>query len=133
MIATAAPLTIETNTMTVVEELQSIYCDMYKDVYGFKARWVFGSAEFDTEEKCHAELGKLADQMEIEDKRREEEQAWAIREFEALVERTMDTGAGDRATAIRWLTMASPMFSDLEFFDFEYGLPYGYTRKALGQ
>jgi hypothetical protein len=65
----------------------------------------------------------------IEESKREE--ALAVAEFEATVSTTIEMGAGDRATAIRWIKDAwkhdeSDDYFDASYFLYHHGLPYSY-------
>ncbi len=111
--------------LTELQELEEIYCEMYKDVYGVKARWY----RADSVEQARKDLDLLQQAMCEEIKREEAAQAIAIDEFEAAVQHAIEFGAGDRETALRWLIDDGEAAGDREYFCFLNGLPYGYFKK----
>lgn len=110
-----------------ISQLMNDHCfsDLYKDAYGFRPRGV----TFDTEEELLAEIEYLQGMVErqIEEKREEEKRASI--EFEELISNLVQSGAGDKKTAIRWL-MDSDNFYDEGHVEYEFGLPYGYLREV---
>ena len=108
------------------DELGATYWDFYKEVHGIRPRWV--NHEEATAEWYRAELERLqleADLKWEEDSRLEAE---ASVRFEKSVESLIASGAGDRATAIRWIHEANDTNYDSEYLCFLMGLPYGYLR-----
>jgi hypothetical protein len=113
--------------MSVLEQMQCQYWDMYKDAYGVRPRGVDTSSW--TEEVFMAEfelLGKVIEQEEIA---RKEAEAKAIVAFEDRVLNLMHTGT-NRERVIAWLMDAESANGDFEYFAFTQGLPYGYFRKT---
>jgi hypothetical protein len=113
--------------MSVLEQMQCQYWDMYKDAYGVRPRGVDTSSW--TEEVFMAEfelLGKVIEQEEIARKASEAE---AIVQFEDRVTNLMHTGT-NRARVIAWLMDAEGANGDYEYFCFTQGLPYGYFKDA---
>jgi hypothetical protein len=114
---------------TRIEELKDEYCDYHKDVYGVKARWVYGQDL--TEDELLKMLRGLA--AEFENVRRAEE----AREEEAAVEATnkiqslLNAGAKDVAQAIKWLHEAHDTGGDNMFLDYELGTKYGWVSSVL--
>ena len=113
--------------MSVLEQMQCQFWDMYKDAYGVRPRGIDTSAW--TEEVFMAEfelLGKVIEQEEIARKASEAE---AIVQFEDRVLNLMHTGT-NRARVIAWLMDAEGANGDYEYFCFTQGLPYGYFKDA---
>jgi hypothetical protein len=113
--------------MSVLEQMQCQYWDMYKDAYGVRPRGVDTSAW--TEEVFMAEfelLGKVIEQEEIA---RKESEAEAIVRFEDSVLNLMHTGT-NRTRVIAWLMDAEGANGDFEYFCFTQGLPYGYFKEV---
>ena len=113
--------------MSVLEQMQCQYWDMYKDAYGVRPRGVDTSGW--TEEVFMAEfelLGKVIEQEEIA---RKESEAQAIVRFEDSVLNLMHTGT-NRERVIAWLMDAEGANGDFEYFCFTQGLPYGYFKEA---
>jgi len=112
--------------MSVLEQMQCQYWDMYKDAYGVRPRGVDTSGW--TEEVFMAEfelLGKVIEQEEIA---RKESEAEAIVRFEDSVLNLMHTGT-NRERVIAWLMDAESANGDFEYFCFTQGLPYGYFKE----
>jgi len=114
-------------TLTRIEELQSIFWDMYKDAYGVRPRGVDTSAwteaDFETE---FAELGRV---IERENILRQQSEERASHEFEMRMQDLLRSGAKDRAMALRWVHEAEGSNGDDEFLCYLVGLPYGYFRE----
>ena len=114
--------------MSVLEQMQCQYWDMYKDAYGVRPRGVDTSAW--TEEVFMAEfelLGKVIEQEEIA---RKESEANASVRFEAQMDSLMQAGAVSRDAALKWIHEAEGSDGDDEYLCFLLGLSYGYFRKA---
>lgn len=112
-----------TYEITPLQEAWGMLSDMHKDAYGFRPR---GSYREDlTIEEIHEEL----DRLEVIIKRNMEEELLQEEsnkaEFEALITRTIELGAGDRKTALRWLIEAEDQAWDVEFFVWKQGLGCG--------
>ena len=82
--------------------------DLHKDARGFRPHAAFtqGWHQSDDENKQAIWDGLLRelDHVQAEEARRERE---ALADFELEVLRTIDLGAGDRKTALRWMTQSS--------------------------
>ena len=113
--------------MSVLEQMQCQFWDMYKDAYGSRPRGIDTSTW--TEEEFMAEfetLGRVIDREEIA---RKEAEAEAIVQFEDRVTNLMHTGT-NRTRVIAWLMDAEGANGDYEYFCFTQGLPYGYFKDA---
>ena len=113
--------------MTVLEQMQCQYWDMYKDAYGVRPRGVDTTSW--TEADFMAEFDLLAMVINAEDLARKEAEATAVEKFEQHIINTMCMGARDRETALRWIMDASTANGDWEYFCFLNGLPYRYFEK----
>ena len=114
--------------MTVLEQMQCQFWDMYKDAYGVRPRGIDTTSW--TEADFEAEFQMLGKVIEQEDIARKEAEAESTAKFEQHVTNTICMGAKDRATALRWIMDASQADGDWEYFCFLNGLPYGYFREA---
>jgi hypothetical protein len=114
--------------MTVLEQMQCQFWDMYKDAYVVRPRGIDTTSW--TEADFEAEFQMLGKVIEQEDIARKEAEAEATAKFEQHVTNTICMGAKDRATALRWIMDASQAGDDWEYFCFLNGLPYGYFREA---
>ena len=114
--------------MSVLEQMQCQYWDMYKDAYGVRPRGI-DTTDW-TEEDFMAEFETLGHAIEREEAERKEREAEATVKFESRVADLIASGAGDRATALRWIHEAEGTDGDEEYLCFCVGLPYGYFRKV---
>jgi hypothetical protein len=111
--------------MTVLEQMQCQYWDMYKDAHGVRPRGIDTTKW--TEEDFLKEfeyLGKVIDAEEIQ---RKADEAEAIVRFEDRVTNLMHTGT-NRQRVIAWLMDAEGANGDFEYFCYTQGLPYGYFK-----
>jgi len=115
-------------TLTRMEELQSIYWDMYKDAYGIRPRHM--NLEAMTEADFEAEFKILGEVIEREAAIRKENEFKAEVDFEMRIQNLLVTGARDRAMALRWIHEAEGSNGDNEFLCYLVGLPYHYFRKV---
>ena len=113
--------------MSVLEQMQCQYWDMYKDAYGTRPRGI-DTTEW-TEEQFMSEFETLGKVIEREEIARKECEAKAIVDFEDRVLNLMHTGT-NRERVIAWLMDAEGATGDFEYFCFTQGLPYGYFRKT---
>lgn len=115
--------------MSALEQAQCIYWDMYKDAHGVRPRGIDTSAwtlaDFENE---FASLGSV---IQREEELRKESEAAAIVRFEARVQSIIETGAKDRAMALRWIHEAEDSNGDDEYLCYCVGLPYGYFRTTI--
>lgn len=109
--------------MSVLEQMQCQYWDMYKDAYGVRPRGI------DTSSWTEAEFEVLARAINQEEADRKVREAEAIVAFEDRVLNLMHTGT-NRERVIAWLMDAEGANGDHEYFCFTQGLPYGYFRKT---
>ncbi len=110
------------------EELLSFISDVYKDVYGVRPRGLYMNhtleeLRYTFKELCAASERQMAEEAEIE--------AANAKTFEARVAEVIATGAGDRATALRWIFEADDMAEDVAIYGGTYasyhlGLPHLY-------
>lgn len=109
-----------------IEELEQIYCDFHKDVHGVKARWI----KFSSVEEGQKALDALQAEGNIIWAEEAKQQEEAAARFEARVTETIALGAGDRATAMRWIHEAEDTQGDDEYLCWKLGMKYGYLKKV---
>ena len=114
--------------MTTVEQYACQFWDMYKDAYGVRPRGIDTSAW--TEADFEAEFVSLSKVIEQEEIARKASEEKAEHDFEMRVLGLLQTGAKDRAMALRWIHEAEGSNGDDEFLCYLVGLPYGYFRKV---
>jgi len=114
--------------MSVLEQMQCQFWDMYKDAYGVRPRGI-DTTEW-TEEYFMAEFETLGKVIEREEIARKESEAQASIRFEAQIQSMISSGAKSRESALAWIHEAEGSNGDDEYLCFLLGLPYGYFRKA---
>lgn len=111
--------------MTTYTFDESIVSDLHKDAYGFRPSqsWWAMWAAFNGDQK-QAEWDHLIEVMNesMEMERLQTERALA--EFKALVQKTIELGAGDEETALRWMTQDETFYhsQDVEHWVWNQGI-----------
>lgn len=114
----------EMTPRTELQQLMDEYCDLHKDVYGVKARWIYEREV--TVEEMKRMLGFLERQYAIEVEQEKQRTARAEEAARAQIRILMQYGAQDVAMAIRWLHEAQDTLGDNRFLDFDMGCEYGF-------
>ena len=114
--------------MTELETLEQTYCELHKDVYGVKARWY----RADTVEQAREDVDRLSKQAEVVWAHEKQAMLDAGVAFEARVFELIATGAGDRATALRWIHQAEGTDGDEERLCYLLGLSFSYFKVVDG-
>jgi hypothetical protein len=114
----------ELYNMSIINELASTYSDLYKDVHGFRPR---GMGEL-TIDQYHSEIDWLQQELtkQVEEERITQQQN--IIQFEERINNTIQRGAGDRSTALRWIHQAEGTDGDNDYLCFTLNIPYGYIK-----
>ena len=104
---------------------ETMLSDMFKDANGFRPRHY---KEWWTEEELEKEYDYLQTCINESMERERIQHEIAEKEFEALILKTIELGAEDRDTAIRWLMQAEDVdtrnLQDVEHFFWGHGLSY---------
>ncbi len=104
--------------------------DLHKDAYGFRPSGYWWTMWEEASDLRRQEIwDDLIDALRMEQEYEAERHARAIDRFEHLVAKTIEHGARDRETALRWIMDASICNGDWEFLCHEHGLPYGFFNK----
>ena len=113
------------------DELATYIYDAHKTAFGCKGR------HYDFDSMTLQELKDEADyisracdeQMALE----AEQEARSIKEFKALVQKTIANGAGDEETALRWLSQGETFYhmQDVESWVWDYGILFTDYGKEL--
>ena len=111
-------------TLTRIEELQSIFWDMYKDAYGIRPRHVDTSGW--DEDQFNQEFDFLENEITRNEQARRAAEEQAAHQFEMRVQSILACGAKDREMALRWIHEAEGSNGDDEFLCYLVGLPYRY-------
>lgn len=111
-----------------------IISDLYKDVYGVRPREAF-YADWNNctpaeKQKTWDEYCDTLEQQIAEQKIRE---ATCVARFEDRIKDVIGLGAGDRATALRWIAQQETFYhiQDVEHFVWEQGILFTDYGKAL--
>lgn len=115
-----------TAEMTELEELETIYCEMYKDAYGVKARWY----RAESVEQALKDIDSLQEVVRQVIADEAERQAEAAVKLEKTITNLIASGAGDRSTAIRWLHDSEDTDGDDAYLEYHLGVEYGYFKKT---
>jgi hypothetical protein len=122
-------------TRTEREELYSYISDAHKDAYGSRPHGRWETYRAMSIEELREEADRLsaavAVAIEEEDRARNE----AETRFERLVSLTIENGASDRETAIRWIIEGEGIAEDIEmqgmgYLCYRFGLRYSYFSEA---
>ena len=106
---------------------ENIVSDLHKDAYGFRPAGSWWMMWEEASDLRRQEIwDNLVDDLNHSMDQEKQAQARAIERFEQLVAKTIEHGAEDRETAVRWIMDASICNGDWEFLCYEHGLPYGY-------
>jgi hypothetical protein len=114
--------------MSKLEQAQSTYWDMHKDAYGFRPRGIDTSTW--TLEDFNREFESMSKVIEADEVARKAAEANATVVFEQRIQSLIQTGAKDRATAMRWIHEAEGTQGDDDYLAWNLGLSYQYFRKA---
>jgi len=113
--------------MTVLEQMQCQYWDMYKEAYNFRPRGIDTSGW--TEEQFFTEFASLEKIIEANYQERLRSEDLAVARFEEQILSLMVTNASmDRAAVVRWIHEAEGSNGDDEYLCFLLGLPYSYLK-----
>lgn len=108
------------------DDLLSCWYDLFKDVNNFKPRgW---NTDDWTIDDINREIDTLSRQLQQQEARKRVKQAAAVVKLEDDIQKLINMGAADRATALRWLIDDE---HDLGYIEYERRLPYGHIAKLL--
>jgi hypothetical protein len=109
----------------------SLFSDMHKEVYGSRpggstyAHWYQMS-----EAELIAERDYLIAGCERACDEERQRSKLAAEHFEVVVAAVIASGAGDRATAIRWIAQSEGCEGDYEHLEWRMGIDFGYIAGA---
>jgi hypothetical protein len=101
-----------------------IFSDLHKDAYGFRPRGHHFYDETTTDAERQQIWDYLCQVVEDNIAAEREHEARALRDFEADVTNTIELGAGDRETALRWMTSGEDFYheQDVEHWVWNQGI-----------
>ena len=111
----------ETNTMYTYSE--ELFSDFHKDAYGFRPtgdHWFYSATPAEKQEIWDA-VGRAFDRRQAEEA---EIEAQSLIEFEKEVQSYIELGAGDRQTALCWMTQNETFYhsQDIEHWVWKQGI-----------
>ena len=112
-------------------DLECFIYDMHKVAYGVKGRhYNFASMSMD---ELRKEADRIADAAEVAEAEEAHAAEVAIADFEATVGEFIEAGAGDRETALRWMTMEETFYvkQDVESWVYGHGFLFTSHGKAV--
>lgn len=114
--------------LSPLEQAACEFSDFYKEANGFRPRHIDTSSwtleDFDAEFEV---LARVCRENAINQAAAETE---AAKVLEARIVSLMQSGAKDRAMAIRWIAEAEECNGDMEYLCFLVGVPYGYFKEV---
>jgi hypothetical protein len=115
--------------LSPLEHAAAQYWDMYKDAYGIRPRWIDTTSwTLDQFEEAFAALAESIKQNNADQELKEKQ---SIVTLEKRIASLMQSGAKDRAMAIRWIAEAEECNGDMEYLCFLVGVPYGYFKEVV--
>lgn len=113
--------TAEVAAQVYVDDLYGYISDASKEAQGFRFRVDVSGMTF---AELEAECDYWSNQAAIAIEEEKEAEAFAVEEFKALVARTIELGAKDEETALRWLAEDERFYhsQDVEHFVWSYGI-----------
>ncbi len=111
---------IASTPMTELEDLECVYCELHKDVYGVKARWY----RAESVEAAKQDIARLEQELARAMEADRQAQQQAIAAFQELVK------SYGFENAKRWQHQAYNTNGDDEYLCYHLGLPYGYFKQA---
>jgi hypothetical protein len=112
-----------------IANLKDAYCDYHKDVYGTKARWVYGMELTEVElEDMFKKLEREHEVVAAAEREREAKNAQFVRE---RIQVLLKSGAKDIGMAVRWLHEAHNSDGDNKYLDYLLGVDYGFIEGLL--
>lgn len=101
-----------------------LFSDLHKDAYGMRPRGHHFYDEDTTDEERQAIWDRTL--VALDDAIKEEEalKEYSLTEFKALVQKTIELGAGDEETALRWLVQDEEFYGsqDVEHWVWNKGI-----------
>ncbi len=115
--------TIEQETR---DELIDMISDAYKSANGFRPRGIYNYDAMSTED-LQNEVNELVDQANAEYDREQEFANEQVAKFEASVQNVIECGAGNRETALRWMTQTITFYTSMDVEGYVYSLGILFT------
>lgn len=111
--------------MSPLEQMACSYSDFFKSAYGFRPRSDVSSWTVEDFQKEFDVLEKVCEENEAI---RIKDQLESAASVEKRIADLINSGANDRATAIRWISDFEGADGDMEYLCFLVGVDYGYFK-----
>ena len=106
----------------------NLYSDFFKDTYGFRPRNDNFYHPDTTDDQRQDMWDSLLESHRIEMDHEKAREQKSIVEFDKLIQKTISLGAGDRETAIRWISQ-SVGDDDPGYICYSLGIPYSFENE----
>jgi len=119
-------------TLSHRDSLIQIYSDVYKDAYGFRSRGINYDAMSTEELEADLERFSAITKENMAEEARAEKAA--VEQFYTAIDKLISVGAGDEATALRWMADSGVADSgwDIDFYLWKLGIStYSVDGKAI--
>ena len=114
-----------------------IISDLHKDARGYRPSQYFWEGWEELSDEGQKEIfGMLAEELKIREQDEREMEQRAIKTFEARIADVIKLGAGNRQTALRWITSQEKFYhsQSVEHFVWEQGILFtDYGKKLLNE
>ena len=114
-----------------------IISDLHKDARGYRPSQYFWEGWKELSDEGQKEIfDMLSEELEIREQDEREMEQRAIKTFEARIADVIKLGAGDRQTALRWITSQEKFYhsQSVEHFVWEQGILFtDYGKKLLNE
>ena len=114
-----------------------IISDLHKDARGYRPSQCFWEGWKELSDEGQKEIfDMLAEELEIREQDEREMEQRAIKTFEARIADVIKLGAGNRQTALRWITSQEKFYhsQSVEHFVWEQGILFtDYGKKLLNE
>jgi len=110
------------------------FSDLHKDVYGFRPRGAIMDEWNDRTPRQKQELwNALCDELDVKNAETKSQEEQDVAKFEARVQDVISIGAGDRKTALSWITGQETFYNsqDVEHFVWQEGILFTEYGKQL--
>jgi|APSaa5957512622_1039677.scaffolds.fasta_scaffold130123_1 hypothetical protein len=110
------------------------FSDLHKDVYGFRPRGIImDNWNSMAPEQKQARWDQLCAELEANSVFEKEQEAKAVKRFEARVQDVIELGAGNRTNALLWISQTETFYhiQDVEHFVWEQGILFTDYGKQL--
>ena len=121
------------DTLTDRENMLLLYSDFHKDAYGFRPRTVNVYAM--TTEELEADFDSFSQVCKENAEFEAKAEAQAVEAFKAVLKKTVSIGAGNEATALRWIAEAAALEYgwDFEHYLWNQGILHTEYGKKIGK